>query len=150
MLCRLCTLLLLTRSRDGGAARGCRLGAVAVGELCSARSPGIVGRNKHGFRGGFGGRGRGSRLRANFLPRLGERTEFFRHRERFLVTSLQFYLLIIYTGCPKNSGLTVHYGVEETTVNVRKMFKKFYWTYLLIGRSLKVALNRKIILKYMY
>jgi hypothetical protein len=42
----------------------------------------------------------------------------------------------------------VHYGVEETTVNVRKMFKKFYWTYLLIGRSLKVALNRKIILKY--
>jgi hypothetical protein len=56
----------------------------------------------------------------------------------------------VYTGCPKNSGLTVHYGVEETTVNVRKMFKKFYWTYLLIGRSLKVALNRKIILKYMY
>jgi hypothetical protein len=57
-----------------------------------------------------------------------------------------------YTGhiqCPKNSGLT-NYGVEETTVNVRKMFKKFYWTYLLIGRSLKVALNRKIILKYMY
>jgi hypothetical protein len=50
----------------------------------------------------------------------------------------------------KNSGLTVHYGVEGTTVNVRKMFKKFYWTYLLIGRSLKVALNRKIILKYMY
>jgi hypothetical protein len=44
----------------------------------------------------------------------------------------------------------VHYGVEETTVNVRKMFKKFYWPYLLIGRSLKVALNRKIILKYMY
>jgi hypothetical protein len=31
--------------------------AVAVGELCSARSPGIVGRKKHGFRGGFGGRG---------------------------------------------------------------------------------------------
>jgi hypothetical protein len=53
-----------------------------------------------------------------------------------------------YTGCPKNGVLTVHYGVEETTVNVRKMFKKFYWTYLLIWRSLKVALNRKIILKY--
>jgi hypothetical protein len=33
-----------------------------------------------------------------------------------------------YTGCPKNGVLTVHYGVEETTVNVRKMFKKFYWT----------------------
>jgi hypothetical protein len=32
------------------------------------------------------------------------------------------------TGCPKNGVLTVHYGVEETTVNVRKMFKKFYWT----------------------
>jgi hypothetical protein len=54
------------------------------------------------------------------------------------------------TGCPKNGVLTVHYGVEETTVNVRKMFKKFYWTYSLIGQSLKVALNRKIILKYMY
>jgi hypothetical protein len=38
----------------------------------------------------------------------------------------------IYTGCPKNGVLTVHYGVEETTVNVRKMLKKFYWTYLLI------------------
>jgi hypothetical protein len=30
----------------------------------------------------------------------------------------------VYTGCPKNGVLTVHYGVEETTVNVRKMFKK--------------------------
>jgi hypothetical protein len=39
------------------AARGRRLAAVAVGELCSARSLGIVGRKKHGFRGGFGGRG---------------------------------------------------------------------------------------------
>jgi hypothetical protein len=36
------------------------------------------------------------------------------------------------TGCPKNGVLTVHYGVEEITVNVRKMLKKFYWTYLLI------------------
>jgi hypothetical protein len=44
----------------------------------------------------------------------------------------------------------VHYGVEEITVNVRKMLKKFYWTYLLIWPSLKVALNRSIILKYMY
>jgi Mg2+ and Co2+ transporter CorA len=34
--------------------------------------------------------------------------------------------------CPKNGVLTVHYGVEEITVNVRKMLKKFYWTYLLI------------------
>jgi hypothetical protein len=47
----------------------------------------------------------------------------------------------------------VHYGVvgvEEITVNVRKMLKKFYWAYLLIWWSLKVALNRSIILKYMY
>jgi hypothetical protein len=45
----------------------------------------------------------------------------------------------------------VHYGVvEEITVNVRKMFKKFCWTYLLIWRSLKVTLNRSIILKYIY
>jgi hypothetical protein len=32
----------------------------------------------------------------------------------------------------------------------QKNIKKFYWTYLLIWRSLKVALNRSIILKYMY
>jgi hypothetical protein len=44
----------------------------------------------------------------------------------------------------------VHYGVEKIIVNVRKMLKKFYWTYLLIWRSLKVALNTSIILKYMY
>jgi hypothetical protein len=49
------------------------------------------------------------------------------------------------TGCPKNGVLMVHYGVEEITVNVKKMLKKFYWTYLLIWRSLKVALNRSII-----
>jgi hypothetical protein len=42
----------------------------------------------------------------------------------------------------------VHYGIEEITVNVRKMLKKFYWTYLLIWRSLTVALNTLIILKY--
>ncbi|CAH1374440.1 unnamed protein product [Tenebrio molitor] len=52
--------------------------------------------------------------------------------------------------CPKNGALMVPYGVEEITVNVRKMLKKFYWTYLLTWRSLKVALNRSIILKYMY
>jgi hypothetical protein len=46
--------------------------------------------------------------------------------------------------------LTVHYDVEEITVNVRKMLKKFYWTYLLIWRSLKVGLNASIILNYMY
>jgi hypothetical protein len=43
-----------------------------------------------------------------------------------------------YTGCPKNGVLTVHYGVEEITVNVREMLKTFY--YLPIWRSLKVAL----------
>jgi hypothetical protein len=31
-------------------------------------------------------------------------------------------------GCSKNGVLTVHYGVQEITVNVRKMLKKFYWT----------------------
>jgi hypothetical protein len=41
----------------GGAARGRRLAAGAVGELGSARSPGAVCRKKHGFRGGFGRRG---------------------------------------------------------------------------------------------
>jgi hypothetical protein len=51
------------------------------------------------------------------------------------------------TECPKNGVLTMHYGVEKNTVNARKMF---YWTYLLIWQSLKVALNRSIILKYMY
>jgi hypothetical protein len=30
------------------------------------------------------------------------------------------------------------------------MLKKFYWTYLLIWRYLKMALNTSIILKYMY
>jgi hypothetical protein len=73
----------------GGTARGPRLAAGAVGELGSARSPGAVGRKKHGFRSGFGRRGSCSWFRANFLHRLGERAEFFRHRERFLVTSLQ-------------------------------------------------------------
>jgi hypothetical protein len=49
--------------------------------------------------------------------------------------------------CPENDALPMHYGVEEITINVRKMLKKFYWTYLLIWRSLKVALNRSIISK---
>jgi hypothetical protein len=77
----------------GGTARGPRLAAGAVGELGSARSPGAVGRKKHGFRNGFGRRGSCSWFRANFLHRLGERAEFFRHRERFLVTSLQCQLI---------------------------------------------------------
>jgi hypothetical protein len=56
-LCRLCAVLLLPRPRHGRTARGRRLSAGAVGELGSARSPGIAGRKKHGFRGGFGGCG---------------------------------------------------------------------------------------------
>jgi hypothetical protein len=55
--------------------------------------------------------------------------------------------------CPKNDAIMVHYGVEEITAKVRKMFKTFYWTHLLIWRSLKVTfntLNRSIILKYIY
>jgi hypothetical protein len=40
----------------------------------------------------------------------------------------KFLVICVITGCPKNGVLTVHYGIEETTVNVRKMFKKFYWT----------------------
>jgi hypothetical protein len=48
---------------------------------------------------------------------------------------------------PENGALPVHYGVEEITVNVRKMLKKFY---LLIWRSLKLAFNRSIILKNMH
>jgi hypothetical protein len=66
------------------------------------------------------------------------------------VPVLFVHRLYLHTGCPKNGVLTVHYGVEEITVNARKMLKKFYWTYLLIWRFLKVSLNRSIILKYMY
>jgi hypothetical protein len=55
--CMLGAVLLLPQPRHGGTARGRRLAAGAVGELGSARSPGIVGRKKHGFRGRFGGRG---------------------------------------------------------------------------------------------
>jgi hypothetical protein len=55
-----------------------------------------------------------------------------------------------YIQVSKKGALTVHYGVEEITVNVRKMFKKFYRTYLLIWRSLNVALNRSTISKYVY
>jgi hypothetical protein len=40
--------------------------------------------------------------------------------------------------------LTVHYGVEEITVNARKMLKKFYWTYLLIWRFLKCHLTGQL------
>jgi hypothetical protein len=52
--------------------------------------------------------------------------------------------LHIYTGCPKNGALTVHYGVEEITVNVRKMLKTFCWTYLLIWGHLTGQLFRNI------
>jgi hypothetical protein len=62
------------------------------------------------------------------------------HRREDLTTSSIVFSQAIYR----------YRSVEEITVNVRKMLKKSYWTYLLIWRSLKVALNRSIILKYMY
>jgi hypothetical protein len=37
---------------------------------------------------------------------------------------LSSFVELSYTGYPKNGVLTVHYGVEEITVNVRKMLKK--------------------------
>jgi hypothetical protein len=40
----------------------------------------------------------GSRLRANFLARLGERTEFFRHRERFLSNFVTVTLSLLGSG----------------------------------------------------
>jgi hypothetical protein len=52
-------------------------------------------------------------------------------------SSVMALLFHVHTGCPKNGVLTVHYGVEEITVNARKMLKKFYWTYFLSWRSLK-------------
>jgi ABC-type transport system involved in multi-copper enzyme maturation permease subunit len=55
-----------------------------------------------------------------------------------------FQLTFINTGCPKNGVLTVLYGVEEITVKVRKMLKKFYWTYLLHWRYLKVHLTGQL------
>jgi hypothetical protein len=39
----------------------------------------------------------------------------------------------------------VHYGVEEITVNIRKMLKKFYWTYLLIWHEANLPPNPSII-----
>jgi hypothetical protein len=59
-------------------------------------------------------------------------------------TSLMWLALYTYTGCPKNGVLTVLYGVEEITVKVRKMLKKFYWTYLLHWRYLKVHLTGQL------
>jgi hypothetical protein len=53
------------------------------------------------------------------------------------------------TGCQKwytNGALRCRRDYRKRQKNV----KKFYWTYLLIWRSLKVALNRSIILKYVY
>jgi hypothetical protein len=54
----------------------------------------------------------------------------------------QFFLYRV----SKNGVLTEHYGVEEITVNARKMLKKFYWTYLLIWRSLKVTLKKIVLI----
>jgi hypothetical protein len=99
----------------GGTARGPRLAAGAVGELGSARSSGAVGRKKHGFRSGFGRRGSCSWFRANFLHWLGERAEFFRHRERFLVTSLQYNYTMLHPVFGE------YYSFISRTFKVRKM-----------------------------
>jgi hypothetical protein len=63
-------------------------------------------------------------------------------KKNAMIIKFLFIHNYVHTACSKNGVLTVHYGIEETTVNVRKMFKKFYWTYLLIWRPLKVALTR--------
>jgi hypothetical protein len=63
-----------------------------VGWFGLARSPSTGIRRRQGFRNGFGERGWRSRVRANFLLRYEEKTEFFRYRERFLsnfVTTLE-------------------------------------------------------------
>jgi hypothetical protein len=65
----------------------------------------------------------------------------------FLLRCAMFADDIKLYSCPENGALPMHYGVEEITVNVRKRLNKFYWTYLVIWRSLKVALNRSIISK---
>jgi hypothetical protein len=48
------------------------------------------------------------------------------------MTHLYHNGFLIFEQRPKNGILTVHYGVEDITINVGKMLKKFYWTYLLI------------------
>jgi hypothetical protein len=35
-------------------------------------------------------------------------------------SKILYILQMLCTGCPKNISLTVHYGVEEITVNVKK------------------------------
>jgi hypothetical protein len=82
-LCWLCTLLLLVGSRLVGLSATVDSRTVAVGELGLVRSPDVGIRRRHGFRDEYEGYNWCGRLRANFLPRLGARTEFFRHRERF-------------------------------------------------------------------
>jgi hypothetical protein len=50
---------------------------------------------------------------------------WFKNIEKTLLQMTSGFLqLESTTECPKNGVLTVHYGVEETTVNVRKMFTK--------------------------
>ncbi|KAH0808736.1 hypothetical protein GEV33_014056 [Tenebrio molitor] len=67
-----------------GCSRLLTRGLAAAGELGSARSPGTGIRRRHGLRGGYEERDWRSWLGASFLLRYEERTEFFRHRERFL------------------------------------------------------------------
>jgi hypothetical protein len=67
-----------------GCSRLLTRGLAAARELGSARSTGTGIRRRHGLRGGYEERDWRSWVRANFLVRYEERTEFFRHRERFL------------------------------------------------------------------
>jgi hypothetical protein len=55
-----------------------------------------------------------------------------KYLSQWQMTHLYHNGFLIFEQRPKNGILTVHYGVEEITVNVGKMLKKFYWTYLLI------------------
>jgi hypothetical protein len=69
MLCRLCTLLLLSRPRVLGLRATADSRTVVVQELGSVRSPGIGIRRRFGFRDGCDGYGRCGRFRANFFTR---------------------------------------------------------------------------------
>jgi hypothetical protein len=52
----------------------------------------------------------------------------------------------MYTGCPENGAFRMHYGVQGITINVRKMLKKFYWTF----KSTMVTLQGNDVLVYLY
>jgi hypothetical protein len=91
MLCRLCTLLLLSRPRVLGLRATADSRTVVVQELGSVRSPGIGIQRRYGFRGGCDGYGWCSRFRANFRPGPKKERNFSATRSGFPVTSLHCY-----------------------------------------------------------